>query len=380
MRICMITEYFPESERGELRGGVEARTFNLAQQLAERHAVTVVTSYESGGPRTHAIGNVTVIRCGKHRYTHSGAFLSRLRFACSVMRVLPTLRAHPPDIIEGENFLCYLPAYALARKLGAKAIATYHEVWLGDWVQNKGLMTGLFGSIWERMALRKRWDRIIAVSAFTKHKLVAAGITPEKISVVPNGVDLAAYPTAELMPHKYAMPTICCIARLTKTKHLEDILDAMAKLKQHATLRLKILGTGDEERALRKRAARLGIANRVEFLGFLHSHAQLIEVLARSHLLCSASTVEGFGITVLEAMACGIPYVISRIPPHREITGNSKGGMLFKPRDIDDLAEKIDFLLTRKIEYDRRSRDGRAHAQQYAWKKIAAQLEAVYAR
>src|SRR3989338_969586 len=164
MRLCMITEYFPESLRGELRGGVEMRTFHLAQELAKQHQVTIITSAETGKPRTQTIGDITVIRCSKHRYTHSGAFLSRLKFARAVLRTYPQLRDNPPDLIEGENFICYLPAYALARKLKAKAIATYHEVWLGSWVKNKGVTAGLLGNVWERMALRKRWDKIIAVS------------------------------------------------------------------------------------------------------------------------------------------------------------------------------------------------------------------------
>lgn len=380
MHLCMITEYFPESEAGELRGGVEARTFHLAQQLAERHTVTVITSYESGSRRTHAIGKVRVIRCGKLPYTHAGAILSRLRFARTVLRTYAQLRDDSPDIVEGENFVCYLPAFSLARKLSAKAVATYHECWIGAWLKNKGILTGTLGSLWERIALRKPWDAIIAVSSATKHQLVAAGIPPAKVAVIPNGVQLADYPTPELMPAKYPKPTLCCIARLTKAKHVDHILRAVAELTiVHPDLQLKVLGVGAEERALRALAEDIGIAHHVEFLGFFPAHAAVVEVLARSHVFCSASTVEGFGIAVLEAMACGTPYVCTRIPAHQEITANGVGGLLYAPGNVHDLAEKIHFLLTRDAEYRKRAAQGRAHAQRYAWEHITGQLESLYA-
>lgn len=380
MHLCMITEYFPESAKGELRGGVEARAFHLAQQLAERHAVTVITSYESGSRRTHAIGKIRIIRCGPHRYTHRGAFLARLRFARSVQTAFQELRDQPPDIIEGENFLCYLPAFTLAHRLKAKAVATYHEVWIGSWMRNKGLLTGALGSIWERLALRKPWDKLIAVSSFTKHRLIQCGIPPARIAVVPNGVDLSACPAGDLLPTKYPQPTVCCIARLTDTKHVDVVLRAVAELrKAHPKLQLKIIGVGDEEPPLRALASQLGINQAVEFLGFLPSHAAMIGVLARSHLFCTASTVEGFGIALLEAMACGIPYAATRIPVFEEITAKGRGGLLFKPGDAQDCAEKMAMLLTHRDQYERKAAEGKKHAAQYSWERIAQQLEDTYA-
>ncbi|HLC66822.1 MAG TPA: glycosyltransferase family 4 protein [Candidatus Nanoarchaeia archaeon] len=379
MHLCMITEYFPESAAGEVRGGVEMRAFHCARQLARHHQVTVLTSYAHGRAHVQTIDRVRVLRCGKLPYTHSGALLSRLRFAWSVLRSARLLAADPPDIVEGENFLCYLPTFALAKKFRAKSIAVYHESWIGSWIRHKGLITGFFGSVWERFALRKPWDAMIAVSNITKHQLVMNGIAPHRVTVVPNGVDPLNYPTPELIPTKYPRTTICCIARLTPEKHVDTIIRALVLLvPQHPDIQLKIIGVGAEEQFLRTLADTLEVSDRVEFLGFLPSHAAVVEVLARSHLLCSASTLEGFGIAILEAMACGIPFVCSRIPAHEEITQHGQGGMLFAAGNAEDLSEKVHFLLVHPKEYQKRSAQGRARASHFSWSQIGTQLEKKY--
>src|SRR3546814_1292037 len=65
----------------------------------------------------------------------------------------------------------------------------------------------------------------------------------------------------------------------------------------------------------------LGIADRVQFRGFVERHADVLQTVAASDVFASASQVEGFGIVLVEAMALGVPYVATDIPAHREVTG-----------------------------------------------------------
>ena len=96
--------------------------------------------------------------------------------------------------------------------------------------------------------------------------------------------------------------------------------------------------------------------------------------MKRSHVFVLPSIVEGFGMVVLEAMACKVPYVASSIPPIKEITQNGKGGFLFKPQDVNDCAEKIDTALSsKKHGYDLVSRE-------YNWEGLGKELEEVYGR
>ncbi|MBI4149878.1 glycosyltransferase family 4 protein [Candidatus Woesearchaeota archaeon] len=376
MRITIITEYFPYSQRGEIRGGVEARCFYLGQELAKRHKVTVITSWQKETKRKDTIAGMAILRVGPHhRYTHKGygAFVSRLRFAKAAKAMAARV---PADVIDGTNFISYLPAFAAAKKQGIPAMATYHEVWVGAWIKNKGLVTGSLGTIWERLVLTKPWDRIIAVSEFTKQKLLAHGIPAKRIAVIPNGIDALLYQGSA---RKEKNPTICCVSRLTPQKRVEDLLRAFTLVKKelpHA--QCIIIGTGDEEVSLKQLAKTLGVSSSVQFLGFVREHKRVMQYLKRSHVFCLPSVMEGFGITILEAMACGVPYVCTDIKPLQEITHQGKGGFLCRQKDPHDLAAKLLQLLTDKRVYAQKARECRQYGRMRDWKRLAKEVEVAY--
>lgn len=376
LRITIITEYFPYSANVEIRGGVEARCFYLGRELAKRHGVTIITSWSKGLKREETINGMRVLRVGPHHeYTHHGlgAFVSRLGFAKAARE---TASCIPADIIEGANFISYLPAFAASRKQRVLGIATYHEVWLGSWIKNKGIITGVLGSIWERLVLAKPWNKIIAVSAFTKTRLLVHGIQEKMITVIPNGVDLREY---QGKIKRNDQPTICCVSRLTPQKRVEDLIRAMAIVrKQISDAQCDIVGVGDEETSLKTLAARLGVDEAIHFHGFVKNHADVITVLKRSHVFCLPSVVEGFGIVVLEAMAAGVPYVCTDIPPLKEITANGNGGFLGEQKNPSDMAASIIKLLKDKKLYAQKVNEGLRHVQQYDWKDIAKRVEKTY--
>jgi len=376
MKVTIIAEYFPSSQKVDIRGGVEARCFYIGRELARRHTVTVITSWTEGAKLEETIAGMQVIRVGPHHpYTHKGhgAFASRLGFAKAARDAASRI---PADIIEGANFISYLPAFEASRKQNIPAIATYHEVWLGRWIQNKGLVTGSLGSAWERWTLAKPWDRFIAVSEFTKRALIGIGMREKDITVIPNGVDLAAYKKEE---KKGRQRTICCVSRLTPQKRVEDLIRALPRIKKEfPNIRCVIIGSGDEEARLKKLAGTLGVTEAVTFLGFVKGHKDVIRILKQSHVFCLPSVVEGFGIVVLEAMASGIPYVCTDIAPLKEVTDNGKGGLLCRQKDPYDIASKILALLTDRKLYAQKVEEGLHHVRQYDWKDIAKRVEKTY--
>ncbi len=378
MRICIITEYFATKD-GAATGGVEARAFHVAKELAKKHDVTVITSWRDGMPRQETFTNLTVHHAGPHHpYTNVGAVVSRLRFSHAAYK---EACRHTFDVIDGYNFVSYLPAYYAAKKTGAKSIATYHEIWLGSWVKNKGLLTGTLGSIWERTVVKKKWDRIIAVSECTQKKLEQHVRSP--VVVIPNGVVLpppsAAHRRPKTANHK---PVVCFIGRLTPQKRVIDLLNALSILKKHknkalTTVRCIIVGTGPEEERLKGHAQQLGLDN-ISFLGFVKEQKDVQNILKTSTLLCHPSVLEGFGMVLIEAMAHGTPYVCSDIDVFKEVTKNGKGGLLFQQKNPADLAEKIATLLTDAKKYAAKRNEAALLAQEYDWKRIAAQVEKIY--
>ena len=370
MRICLVTEFFSSGEGG-LRGGVEARAFHVSRLLAERHEVTVLTSRERGQPEREEVLGFEVRRVGRERgYAHRWDLGGRLGFLEGGRRVEEEF-----DLVDGYSFVAYPLAWRLSRRLGVPAVATYHDVWLGEWVRNVG-PGGVLGELLERYVLTRGWERFIAVSGYTRGKLVRAGVEGGRVEVVPSGIDLPFF--RRVRARKAGEPTVCCVSRLVRYKRVEDLLRALALVREEVPdVRCRIVGTGEEEGNLRRLARELGLEGAVEFLGFLPTQRQVVEVMKSSHLFCLPSTVEGLGLALVEAMACGLPFVASRLPPLLEVSGG-KGGLFFTPGDHRELAEKLSLLLSDRSLRERLIREGRRRAEEYDWRVLVRRIEGIY--
>jgi glycosyltransferase involved in cell wall biosynthesis len=378
MRIIVFSEYFPDSKNSDITGGVEARTYNIAKILAKKHQICVITSWRKGLKRKDNFSNIDIIRVGpNHNYSNQAGFFSRIIFAAAAinegMRLAKKFQA---DIITGENFTTYFPAYYVAGISKKPCVITYHETWAGDWVKNKGIVTGVPYELYERMLLILNYDKIISVSNFTKERLVMNNVAPDKIKVIHNGINAEefAFPCK-----KERKPTICFIGRLVETKKADVLIRAVAILKKDIPdIRCRIIGQGIEKAKLEKLASEIGVKNNVSFLGYLKESTEVKRLLKSSTLFCLPSVAEGFGIVLLEAMASGTPYVCTGIDALREVTQNGKGGMIFKKNDEHDLAERMSTLLRDKGQYSEKVEEGKALCRKYAWEDISAAVENLY--
>ncbi len=368
MNITYITEYFPYEDENDISGGVEARCINITKRLAKKHNVTVITSWKKGQERKHKIKNIRILRVGPHHeYSNEKNVKSRLDFAKAAYNLAKKVKS---DIIEGYNFITYLPAYYAAKEQNAKKIATYHEVWKGEWIKNKGLITGILGEVWERKTLNLKWDKIFAVSETTAKK-----IKNQKVKIIYNGINLNEYKKKET---KYKTPTIISISRLTPKKRVEDLIKATYLIKKQVPkIKLIIVGKGEEYKKLRALANRLRLKDNVKFTGYVDDKTKL-KLLKKSHIFCLPSILEGFGISLVEAMAAQTPYVCSDIEVLQEVTENQKGGLIFKQKNYKDLTNKILFLLKNKKLYTKKQEQARALLKKYNWDTIAKQVEKEY--
>lgn len=376
MRLLLLSEYFPSSSSAELKGGVESRCFSVARELAKKYDVTVVTSYQHGD-REEYFDGILVRRAGrKHPYSHSGSIRSRLSFARKAItagRRLPHM-----DIVDGYNFLSYLPTYRLARLHRAKSIATYHDVWAGgEWIRHTGLVTGVLGEVWERAVLSRKWEQFIAVSNFTKGKLEQHGIDNKKIHVVHNGINFRRF--TGVRAEKTAYPSVCCVSRLVPYKQVDVLIRAMAHVsKEVPDATCSIIGTGKERGHLEKLIRKLGLTENIRLLGFLPRHEDVIREIKSSWTFAFPSRVEGFGMVAVEAMACGTPHVSSNIPAIAEATGKGKGGFLVASGDENALARRLIKLLQDRKLRAKKAEEGREHAAQFDWPLIVREVEQIY--
>jgi len=184
---------------------------------------------------------------------------------------------------------------------------------------------------------------VVAVSRTDAARLRRGGV--RRIEVIPNGVDLEAFGTLDRSRARAELewagsePVALCVGRLDKLKAPHDAILALAAGRTRFTLVLA--GGGPAEPRLARMAAALGVADRVRFLGWRDDVPRL---LAAADLFVSPSRSEAFPLAVIEAMASGLPVVVSDIPAHLELVRNGQDGLVFRRGRARDLANAITLL------------------------------------
>jgi glycosyltransferase involved in cell wall biosynthesis len=185
-------------------------------------------------------------------------------------------------------------------------------------------------------------DAVTAVSNGVRESVAATVPTlrPEQVRVIPNAIE----PPDGGAPWSPRGPLFAA-GRLHDQKGFDVAIDALARLAtRHPHLCLHIAGTGQEEKALRRQAQRLGVAERVRFLGTLTYDEVQREISAASVVVVPSRTIEGFSLVALEAAHLGRPVVASRVGGLPETIEDGLTGMLVPPDDAGQLATAIDDL------------------------------------
>jgi teichuronic acid biosynthesis glycosyltransferase TuaC len=199
--------------------------------------------------------------------------------------------------------------------------------------------------------------------------------------VVHLGTDLPA-PARPPRVGSAVAPTLVTVAHLVARKRHGDVLRALAVLTpRHPTLRYAIVGEGPERITLERLAARLGVAERVDFHGQL-APAQAVAQAQRCTLFVMPSTEEAFGVAYVEAMAGGVPAIGCRGEPGpEEIAAAGDGMVLVPPGDIERLSQRIDELLSDPHRLrEARQRARATVAANFTWERCGRETVAAYER
>lgn len=228
---------------------------------------------------------------------------------------------------------------------------------------------------WEAFIPRVyRCSRFVAVSPSTRDDLVRRGIAPERIGVVLCGLDHAHY---RLLPNvaRDDVPTVVHLGRLRKYKSVDVVLKSFVQVRKNVPrARLIVVGDGPELPALRRVAGRLALGDAVKFTGHIRGD-EVVSILNRAHVSVNASPKEGWGLTVVEANACGVPVVGSDRPGLRDSIHDGKTGFLVPYGDVDAFASKITALLTDAALWRRMSDASLEWARSLSWDKSADEME-----
>jgi len=206
---------------------------------------------------------------------------------------------------------------------------------------------------------------IVAVSRALKDGLVALGIPEWKVHVLRNGVDLDMFRPmcrSEIRARLgLGARTLLCVGHLIERKGHDLVISALPALPQHFLL---IVGEGPERLALEGLATKLGVANRVRFLGQI-AHEDLPEIYSAVDALVLASSREGWPNVLLEAMACGTPVVASNIWGNPEVVAQPEAGELMSERTASGVVLAVEKLL--QTPRDRAAT--RRYAEKFSWEE-----------
>lgn len=196
-------------------------------------------------------------------------------------------------------------------------------------------------------------NRIIAISESVKQDIISYGAKASKVSVVYNAIDTTKFRSQKRKRNQDCI-RIGNVARIVPYKKGQDILiKAVAKVrKQYPHIICIFAGDADETHQkdfeeLKNLAVKLGVENCVKFIGSITDVPRLLRTL---DIFILPSRFEGFGISLIEAMAMGIPSIASNLNGPSEIIGDEERGLLFPSEDVDTLAEKIVYAIEHKAE------------------------------
>ncbi|MBT8396727.1 MAG: glycosyltransferase family 4 protein, partial [Gemmatimonadetes bacterium] len=194
------------------------------------------------------------------------------------------------------------------------------------------------------------------------------------IEVVPNGVDLTnLFPRGE--GERYSKPTIVYLGRLKRYKGIDIVLKAAASMRANGTaFRLLVAGKGDYLRSLKDLSSKLDLGDTVTFLGYVPEEEK-IELLQKSWIHVLTSPKEGWGISILEAAACGTPTVASRSPGLQDAVVDGKTGLLVPHGDLTALATALTGLLMDQAVRREMSAAARLFSEGFTWDASARIME-----
>ncbi len=346
--------------RNPLSGGAEVHLHEIFSRVASMgHEVTLFCSSFKGAPDEETIDGIRVIREGGRYFFN---YLVPIRY-------WSRFRNEGYDVVlDDMNKIPFFTPLYVRKPL----VLIVHHLFDTVIFREAIVPLALYVYILERIGVsiyRSRRIPVFAVSPSTRAELLKKGFRHSDIELVPNCVDHTRYrPTGVA---RSATPLIGYMGRLKKYKSVDHLLQAFARmLKSIPDARLVVIGEGDDRPNLEKAAAELGIAGSVQFTGFVDEERKLA-LLQEAWYLVNTSSVEGWGLTVIEANACGTPVIASDVPGLRDAVKDGETGMLYPYGEIDTLTDKMLSLANDRDLRERLGATAYTWANSFDWERVA---------
>ena len=218
-----------------------------------------------------------------------------------------------------------------------------------------------------------RKSPVCTVSKSTAAELISAGIPEANITIIENSVDTNQYCPDAAVAKEDGL--LLYTGRIKKYKNVALLIDAVAAITRTGrAVQLVVAGTGDDEQRCKNYAVERGVAGRVRFTGHIDEAAK-IDLYRRAALFVNPSIKEGWGITNIEANACGTAVIANDAPGLRDSVRNGVTGVLYRENNLDALVEATIGLLDNKDKRAHLERGGREWALSFSWDSSARRVE-----
>ncbi|MCQ8893263.1 MAG: glycosyltransferase family 4 protein [Methanolinea sp.] len=358
MKIAVLVNLFPP----KWLAGTELATYNLAKHLAKRgHEIHVITSHDKGLPNFDKENGFYVHRLAWPKIRIIGVLLFWLK-------IFLKIRTIKPEIVQAQDLSMGIPSLMIKKVLGMPYIV---------WGQGSDIyLPGRVIKI-TRSSILKNADAILALTEDMRKKMKE--ITSHEIFVVPNGIDPELFCIESQSIVKYNKSNIILfVGRLYPIKGIHYLLMAFKEI--HDIIKdaeLVLVGDGQERERLEALSVQIGIQDYVRFIGKV-PHTEVKKYMQQADIFVLPSLSEGLPNVILEAMACGLPIVASRVGGIPDVIEDGVNGYLVTPKRLDEIAEKIVILLQNDKLREKISRNNLIKIKSYRWENIILNLEKLY--
>lgn len=332
------------------------------------HKNVFVSLWETDGPIAKEMkengSNLVELNQSKKNYIST---FKKLRLICKNEKIDVVIAQHSDPIT-------FIYLILLKRKFPQIKTAVYVHSNAADMCRsNRKKLASAKKALLKKAA--KASDRVIAISNSVKNSVIDILQVPErKISVVYNGANVDRF---RAQAHPFATPVnIIYVGRLIEEKGVQVTLTALAKIKKEtgADFRFRIVGDGSYRSALEAKAKELELGDSVEFLG---KRRDIPNLLSESDIFIHMPVwEEGFGITIVEAMASGLVCVCAKSGAIPEIIDDCETGFLVEMGNPDELAERIEKIISEdRSEIMRIKENARRRADDFSIQTFATKLD-----
>lgn len=342
-------------------GGAEVHLHEIFGRIAGMgHRVTLFCCAHPGAADRETLDGIDIIRKGRR---------SLFNYVVPGWYAANADKLRPDIVIDDIN---KIPFFA-PRFVRGPVLGIIHHLFGESIYREAGRLAGAYVRHFENKIGRVyHATPICVVSESTRKECIDIGLDPKRISIIHNAIDQHAFPMR--VGAKDASPTIAYFGRLKKYKSVDHLIRAFAVVRARLPqARLHIMGTGDERPNLEALARQLGVSDAVTFFGYV-SDEEKIRLLSAAHVAVNASVKEGWGITTIEANACGTPVVSADVPGLRDSIRDGESGLLYPYGNIDALSGILTRVLIDETERRRLSEGAVAWASTFTWARSAREM------